>query len=150
MTDSKQTQPLAADTMATLRLGHLQMIQGVVGRMSSYSASVKNFNVTIVAGLLAFYSQKPDGRVFIFALFAVVALALLDTHYLRLEKAYRSLFDEVRNEPIHLPTDFRLPPDMKSNHSVRDVICSWSVLGFYAPIIAALIIFYAALKVWPL
>jgi hypothetical protein len=150
MTDSSPHPTLSADTAGSLRSAHLQMIQGVIARMSGYSASVKNFAITIVVGLLAYYSQRPDDRMFLFAVGSVVALALLDIHYLRCEKAFRSLYDAVRQQPITAPTDFRIDARFKSEHSLIRVASTWSITHFYLPVLAAVAVLYLVLKVWPL
>jgi len=149
MNDSAPISPLSADTAANLRVAHLQMVQAVIARMSGYSASVKNFAVTIVAGLLAFYSQRPDDRVFLFAALAVAVLLLLDAHYLRLEKAFRTQFDRLRLLPLSSPTDFVIECNDADKPSFGRVACSWSVSTFYAPLLLGLLALYVVLKVWP-
>ena len=149
MNDSAPISPLSADA-ANLRVAHLQMVQCVIARMSGYSASVKNFAVTIVAGLLAFYSQRPDDRVFLFAAFSVGVLLLLDAHYLRLEKAFRTQYDRLRMLPLSTPTDFAIETGVSDRPSFARVACSWSVSTFYAPLLVGLLALYLVLKVWPL
>jgi len=149
MNDSTPITPLSADTVANLRVAHLQMVQGVIARMSGYSASVKTFAVTIVAGLLAYYSQRPDDRVYLFAVGSVIVLGLLDTHYLRCEKGFRKLFDDLRAEPITANTDFRIDSALTREFSVSSVARSWSVSAFYLPLLLGLAVLFLVLKVWP-
>ncbi len=42
---------------AQMRLAHLNMIQGIIGRVSWFSATIKNFTVTICAGVTALSFQ---------------------------------------------------------------------------------------------
>jgi hypothetical protein len=125
------------------------LLGSVIARMSGYSASVKNYAVTIAAGMLAFYSQRPDDRVFLFAAFSIGALALLDVHYLRLEKAFRNSYDAVRRE-LAAPTDFHMDLGAVHKPGVLTVARSWSVSSFYAPMLVGLGVLYAVFKVSPL
>jgi hypothetical protein len=122
----------------------------VTAWMSGYSASVKNFAVTVVAGLLAFYSQRPDDRVFLFAALSIGVLLLLDAHYLRLEKAFRAQYDRLRLLPLSTPTDFAIECANADKPRFARVACSWSVSSFYAPLLLGLLALYLVLKVWPL
>lgn len=47
------------DKLVDLRIAHLNMIQGVISRMSGFSASAKNFCVTVSAAIIAVAFQKP-------------------------------------------------------------------------------------------
>ena len=150
MNDSSSALPLSSETAATLRVAHLQIVQSVIARMSAYSASVKNFAITIVAGMLAFYSQRPDDRIFLFTALSVAALLLLDAHYLRLEKAFRAQYERIRLLPLSSPTDFAIECAASDKPTMASVACSWSVSTFYVPLLAGLLALYSVLKAWPL
>ncbi|MEI5682340.1 MULTISPECIES: hypothetical protein [unclassified Mesorhizobium] len=80
------------------KIAHLQMIQGVVGRMASDIQTLKNLAITITAAIIAL--AQPTGSIkLVTALAGMVLLAIfwyLSAHYLHIEKAYRYIYDEVR------------------------------------------------------
>lgn len=137
---------LSLDQKIEMRTAHLAMIQGVIGRMSGYCAGLKNFCVTVVAGIFAFYSQRPDDRVLLFAFVVVGAFALLDARYLCLERSFRSLYDSVRLAPLTEATDFYIGLKHRADHSAHAAIFSWSVLWFYLPFGVSMIVLYLVFK----
>ncbi|ACL64475.1 hypothetical protein A2cp1_1130 [Anaeromyxobacter dehalogenans 2CP-1] len=75
---------------------HLQMIQGVIGRMGQNAFNAKTWAITVMAAVFAlgstFTSSRTDA--------AIVALALLlfwtmDAYFLRQEHLFRDLYDAV-------------------------------------------------------
>lgn len=149
MSDSRehpQTEPLTLDQAIQVKVAHLNMIQGVVSRVAGYSASIKNFCVTIVAAVLALYSQRPDEHLAWLALLVVVVFGLLDARYLCVERAFRSLYNSVRREPLSKGSDFYIGPTFEAAHKTREAVLSWSVLWFYLPFLAAIALLLVVLK----
>ena len=112
---------------------HLQMIQGVIDRMSTSAA-------TIVTGIAAISFTEVSAWILLIAFLPVICFLVMDTYYLKLEKQYRILYDKVRNEKI-VP-DFSLDSRC-SNTELYDANATWlkclqspSIWMFYAPIIA--------------
>ena len=54
------------------KINHLQMIQGVISRMTSNSFSLKGWAVTLVAGIFALASKDADKMYFIVAYIPIV------------------------------------------------------------------------------
>lgn len=77
------------------RLAHLAMIQGVIGRMAGYSASVKTFTLTVSAALVAVAFDKDLPVLFYAGTLIAAVFALLDAYYLTIEKSFRDLYAEV-------------------------------------------------------
>jgi hypothetical protein len=73
------------------------------------------------------------------SLLAVVAFALVDTQYLRIERRFRALYDRLRGENWGSLPDFAI--DLKSAPSIGywPVLGSWSIISFYGPL-AALVV----------
>ena len=79
---------------------HLQMIQGVIDRMSTSAAIYKGFAATIVTGIAAISFTEVSAWILLIAFLPVICFLVMDTYYLKLEKQYRILYEKVRNEKI--------------------------------------------------
>jgi hypothetical protein len=74
---------------------HLKLIQAVVTRMAGNSFLLKGWSVTLIAGLSALAKAQSDRSFAWIALGVVIVLALLDSYFLCLERAYRKLYDDA-------------------------------------------------------
>lgn len=115
-------------------IAHLNMIQSIITRMSGNSASAKNLCITIVAALLALYANKPVIGYLYIAYMPIILFFFLDAKYLRLERAYRALYDSVRLGSRDKVTDFYLSPSFQAAESTVNVAFTWSVSWFYLSI----------------
>jgi hypothetical protein len=84
----------------TDKIAHLTLIQGVVNRMGNNSFLVKGWAVTLVAAIFALSAKDSDRHFAFMAFFPIIAFWTLDAYYLRQEKLYRWLYDEVANDVI--------------------------------------------------
>lgn len=84
---------------------HLQMIQEIINRLSGNSFLLKGWYITIVGTLSAFAVQSKNPLYFSLAAFLAIPFWFLDAYYLRLERLYRKLYDDVRVQPS---TDFSM------------------------------------------
>lgn len=123
-----QGEPLGEDALIQFRLGHLNMLQGVIGRMAGYSSSVKNFAVTISAASLALAFDKSTDTPLWIAVGAVLLLSALDTYYLAMEKGFRATYDRVATAPLSEASDLRIAP---GSVSIFKAARSASVWPFY-------------------
>ena len=99
---------LKQETVVTLQISHLNMIQAAITRISGYSASVKTFTVTIVAAVAALaYQQRLDELLLIAAAFCLPLYAL-DAYYLGLERSFRTLYKNAATRDISLPYDLSM------------------------------------------
>ncbi len=99
-----------ADEAFDSKLKHLEFVQGVITRMNSNSFSMKGWMITIVAGFLAIFAAGKDlNEIFLFVAIAPTMLFwLLDAYFLQMEKKYRLLYDDVKNdnaEPFNMNAD---------------------------------------------
>ena len=87
------------------QIKHLEFIQGVITRMNSNSFNMKGWMITIVAAFLAVFAASQDCNelYLILAVIPTLLFWLLDSYYLRMEKQYRSLFNDVK---ANKKTDF--------------------------------------------
>lgn len=74
---------------------HLEMLQGVVNRLSQNSFLLKGWSVVLVSAILALAAA--NGRDFAYlALFPALVFWALDGYFLWQERLFRKLYDEVR------------------------------------------------------
>lgn len=129
------------DTLVQLRLGHLNMVQGIIGRLSGFSATAKNFSVTLAAAAVGVnISQDTKGLLWI-ALAAVALLLIVDAYYLAHERAFRDLYDEIAQRPLEEAKDLGITrPPLK----VLRALGSFSVWFFYLPqlVVVLLLLMY--------
>lgn len=90
---------------------HLSFIQGVITRMNSNSFSMKSWMVAIVSALAAVYASDSFNlcgyMYFVVGIPVVLIFCGLDAYYLKMEKQYRDLYNEVRADPDK-DTDFNM------------------------------------------
>lgn len=80
---------------------HLEMIQGVVGRMGGNLFYLRGWSITLAAGLLALLAQKDSPKLFPLLMLGAVTIIfwIYDGYFLSLERKYRDLYDKVRKLP---------------------------------------------------
>lgn len=76
------------------KIAHLQMIQGVIDRMSTSAAIYKGFAATIVTGIAVISFTEVSAWILLIAFFPVGCFLVMDTYYLKLEKQYRILYEK--------------------------------------------------------
>ena len=78
------------------KIKHLELIQGIINRMSSNSFMLKGWAVTLVAGTFAIASKDTDKMYFLVAYIPIIVFWFLDAYYLKQEHLYIALYNEVR------------------------------------------------------
>lgn len=136
------------DDKTEKQIAHLAMIQAIIARMASNSFALKTLSVTLVAGIVALVGavQKPSVLYVLAALLPVLVFWWLDASYLRLERLYRKLYDDVRQGAELEPFDMRVDRYERDVQSVARISLSWSVNAIYSTLLAVLLI--VALGVW--
>ena len=121
------------------KIAYLQMIQEPIGRMSTASAIFKGFAATIVAGIAALSYSEVNTWVLGLSFVPVLLFALLDIYYLKLEKKYRYLYEQVRTDEHEVDFSMKLTRDNKvAKTRIWDCIKSPSIWLFYPAMIAIL------------
>ena len=84
--------------MTENQIKHLEFIQNIITRMNSNSFQIKGWTITIVSALLALFasSEKKEVLYLFVAIAPTLIFWFLDTYYLRQERKFRGLYDEVR------------------------------------------------------
>ena len=125
------------------KIQHLQFIQNVIARMSTTSAVIKGFAITVTIGICTQITtdMMEDWGKFTLLL-PLLALMLLDAYYLYLERNYRILYDEIREEK--LPADFSMSLLNITKENYFSCIKSISVCPFYIIIFLMCLIIFKA------
>ncbi|MDR6659735.1 hypothetical protein J2W51_002305 [Tardiphaga robiniae] len=127
---------LEPEKIADLRVKHLEMLQAAISRMATQSAASKGYCITLTTALLglAVANKLPKLGVLTFA--PILAFALLDTQYLRLERRFRAVFERVAGEDWSGMPNFNLKPAPSADHGYWACFLSWSIMVFYLPLTA--------------
>ena len=124
---------------AETRIAHLQMIQAVVTRMAGNSFLVKGWTVTLVAALFAL-AAADDNRFFVYvAYLPAVMFWALDAYFLRQERLFRQLYDQVR-EAGDGKVDFSMNTRPFNVGTTWSVAWSRTLCQFHGTIAATIIV----------
>lgn len=114
---------------------YLQMLQEPICSMSTISAIFKGFAATIVAGISAISYSSTNVWVLALSFLPVLSFAVLDVYYLKLERKFRFLFDQVRMDKHEIDFSMKLTNDPLETISAKartwDCIKSPSIYLFY-------------------
>lgn len=123
---------------------YLQMLQEPICRMSTISAIFKGFAATIVAGIAAISYESTSIWILGISFLPVLAFAILDVYYLKLERKFRFLFDQVRLDKHKIDFSMNLTNDPLEIISAKartwDCIKSPSIYLFYPLILLVLVV----------
>jgi len=125
----------------TEQIEHLKMVQAIVSRMAGAAAEVKKITMAVVGIGLAAAFGAGKSIVLLFIAFLTIVFAGLDTMYLRQEIWFRNLYDRFLGDSANASLLFRLTPDsdLRNSASFWKAAMSWSVWGFYGPIVLVLL-----------
>lgn len=106
------------------KLSHLEMIQGVVNRLSHNSFLLKGWSVILVSAMFAL-AAKDAKVVFIYlAYFPSISFWGLDGYFLHQERLFRALYDHVRSLD-EKDVDFSM-----NTLIVKEKVASWLAVTF--------------------
>ena len=122
----------------------LQLIQEPICRMSTVSAIFKGFAATIVSGISLISYSKINIWILGLSFLPVLVFAVMDIYYLGLERKFRFLFEQVRNDKHAIDFSMKFTDDpleiISAKASVWECIKSPSIYLFYPVLLLILII----------
>ena len=122
---------------------YLQMLQEPICRMSTISAIFKGFVATIVAGISAISYSSTNIWILGLSFLPVLVFAVLDIYYLKLERKFRFLFDQVRLDEHEIDFSMKLTNDpveiIRTKARTWDCIKSPSIYLFYPLMLLVLV-----------
>jgi hypothetical protein len=128
------------EKIAELRVKHLEMLQSLITRMAGYGASFKSYCITVVTAVIGFALTAHKPNIIWLALLPLLAFALADAQYLRVERRFRGVFNLVRQESWEQMPSFTINLEQAPAESYLRAALSWSIIGFYAPLTIGVII----------
>jgi hypothetical protein len=117
------------------RVRHLEMIQAIITRLATNGVYIKGWAVTLISALFALAAPDADMRYVLVAYFPVGMFWALDAYYLRQERLFRALYDEVRRSQS---SDFSMRTD-----GLHSGVGSWAKAAFSKP----LVLFYGVIMI---
>lgn len=125
---------LSDDKIADLRVKHLEMLQAIITRMAGYGASFKSYCITVTAAVCGFAVTLQQPQIACIALLSILAFAVADAQYLKVERRFRALFDIVRESGFEALPTFEISLTNAPERSFWVAFVSWSILTFYGPL----------------
>lgn len=125
-------------------ISYLSIVQEPIGRLSTASSIFKGFAATIVTGISALSYADVSIVILILSFIPILAFAALDVYYLRLERRYRGLYNDILAGRHQVDFSTALPKDkdfiMRSRAAVWQCLKSPSIWLFYPAMLAILIV----------
>lgn len=121
---------------------HLEMIQGVVNRLSQNSFLLKGWSVVLVSALFALAAGSKSKIFFIYiAYFPAIAFWILDGYFLWQERLFRALYDHVRKISEE-QVDFSMDTSIMRNQVKPwfGVVLSMTLLIFHGTVLGAVVL----------
>jgi len=122
---------------------HLEFIQAVIARLSTASSTAKGWGLTVALAAYGYSASRTIPFVAVLGLISVCFFAVLDSYYLHEERLFRELYNDARKGCIDV---YSMDKNVYKNRCPRrQVIGSWSIVGFYGPLalVGALGLFWA-------
>ena len=122
---------------------YLQMLQEPICRMSTNSAIFKGFAATIVAGVSAITFAETNTWVLGLSFLPVLTFLMLDVYYLKMERKFRFLYEQVRLDRHEIDFSMKLTNDpieiIQSKARTWDCLKSPSIYLFYPLLLLVLV-----------
>lgn len=131
------------------------MIQAVVGRLASNSFLIKGWTLTIAGAFFGFAVTRNNGYLALVGVVPVTAFWLLDSYYLRAERLFRCLFEDVRKADPDTELFFmgatskqritQLSKKDRGQTRYSRVMFSTTLFCFYSALVVIAVVIYALL-----
>lgn len=135
---SSKSQLWPADNSAVT--AHIAILQAIIARLATASASCKTWCLALVGALLSFAAGTDSPRLAAFAIMPIVIFAILDASYLAQERAYRDLFatvvNKIRDGSYSLGDSFEARAPVKRGALLKAFV-SWSIWPVYLSLLLA-------------
>lgn len=125
------------------KVKHLEFIQNIIERMAKNSFFLKSWSLTFTTVLMGILIKEDEIDFLFISTILVFIFWFLDSYYLKQEKLFRNLYDEVRKKEEN-KIDFSLKRN--GEETICNSFFSLTLLFFYLGIIALMIMTYFLIK----
>lgn len=119
------------------KIKHLEFVQNVITRLNTNSFQLKGWMIAIVSALLALYASSGKAIYIFVAIAPSIIFWSLDAYYLKQEKLYRKLYNDIVEDKN--VTRFELRTS-RYEVSYFKVFCSKTMIGLYGTITIILLL----------
>jgi hypothetical protein len=123
---------------------HLTIMQSVIQRMASNSASCKTWCITLASAMLVLIADKGKPEYAWLALIPTILFFALDTYYLALERMFRSSYNDFIDKLHHgkiIASDLYVVMPSGSMIKIFGAsLLSFSILPFYLMLVIMVIV----------
>jgi hypothetical protein len=124
------------------RRKHLELVSAVVARMATASAAAKGWSITLAGAAFGVAIVRDKWYLILLGILALILFGILDGFYLHNEKRFRDLYDAIAIDNAVTPLSMDLSG--VKPRSRNESLVSWSVLGFYGPLVLGGLVLLAA------
>ena len=132
-----------ADNAAVI--AHVNLLEGIISRLATTSASCKTWCITLVAALLSLAGATKIPSIVGIVLVPIVVFGFMDTMYLSQERAYRDLYQaivlKVRNGTYERADVFEAKAPLSWTGCLKTVR-SWAIFPIYIGLAATYFVAY--------
>lgn len=120
---------------------HLEMIQGIINRLSHNSFLLKGWTVVLVSAMFALAAKDQKMWFIYLAYFPAISFWCLDGYFLWQERRFRALYDLVRIMDDN-KIDYSMDPNKAKVTNITWPKATWSktLIAFHGVIVASIII----------
>lgn len=131
--------PNAVPPISDHQVKHLEMIQAIVTRLGNGSFLIKGWTMTLAGAFLGFAVNRASWKVAAVAVVPLFGFWILDSYYLRQERLFRALYEEVRipGTPVELFSMNTSP--YRGSIKWKRVVVSHTMINFYGLLIAVMV-----------
>ena len=110
---------------------HLEFVQAIISRLANSSFLIKGWTLTLATGSLAFLTQGDVSAKVGIGLIPTILFWLLDSYFLRQERLFRALYDEVRVGNVAAFSMDVVAYNGRPRMQLKSAVVSTTLLFFY-------------------
>ncbi|MFF3951543.1 hypothetical protein ACFYYN_43190 [Streptomyces sp. NPDC001902] len=90
----------SSSSISQEEIKHLEFIQAIVARLGNGSFLIKGWTMTVAGVFFGVSVSNPNWKVAAAGMIPIVGFWLLDSYFLRQERLFRKLYDDVRRPSV--------------------------------------------------
>jgi hypothetical protein len=117
---------------------HINLLQGIISRMSNYSSSSKTWCITLVTAILAFTADEGKTNLNWLCFYPITLFMIIDAYYLSLERQvveqHKIFVSKLHNNTLEIQDFYLVKIEGRSFHAIKSTfraIKSHSIWLFY-------------------